>query len=805
MKLSKIIIALLLIYISLAVGAAGEEKRINVVVYNLEGQNGFSQSTATLMSSAVVDMLVMSPKLQVSDEKSVEKVMAEVRKAQSGMTCDKTEEVCRIDNAKIMKADWIVLGNIGLLEDKNYVVRIRVVDINATPKYAQKEMCCACSNEQLMNLIEKMAQNIVTFFESGKAPKTVPTTSCSTKEPQSSNKGIISVNSTPQGAEVLLDGTPVGSTPITLDNIAPGAHQITIKMLGFMIVGKSVEIRSGPNAAIEETLEEDRGGGAGKGQLVVKVTPSNAEALIDAKDKYSSPNGVVSIPPLDEGRHIVTVSAKGFASQTKTVEIKANEKIEITIILGNTTGAIRVVTDPPGADVSLIGQLKGKTLPKDGLLISGLYPGKYQISIDKPGYSRLVKNVDVTAGKTLEINEALAELTGDVLVTTAPVGASVYLDNNFIGKTTAQGLPIKTIVVGKHTVAVKNPPDYKDYTAEVIVKENDTARVTAYLDGYPGTIVVTCSIPEDADVYIDGKYVGKTPYNGEISAGSHTVKLSKDGFEDHSESAPISPRKAYAVTVEKLEKRMAPKDMVSVPAGDFMMGCNSSVDTECQADEKPYHKVYLDGYYIDKYEVTNDQYQTCVQAGRCTAAHFDDGSCYVYDGKSWKQGTLPQSFRGGNQPVVCIDWSEAKAFCEYAGKRLPTEAEWEKAARGTDGRKFPWGNQPASCSYAVMNEGGNGCGRNSTWPVGSKPSGASPYGAMDMAGNVWEWVSDWYGDKYYSSSASSSPKGTDSGSYRVLRGGSWRNLSSDLRASARRRNSPSRRNVNDGFRCGRTY
>ena len=227
-----------------------------------------------------------------------------------------------------------------------------------------------------------------------------------------------------------------------------------------------------------------------------------------------------------------------------------------------------------------------------------------------------------------------------------------------------------------------------------------------------------------------------------------------------------------------------------VPAGSFWMGCNSAVDSNCYSDESPYHEVTLSGYYMDKTEVTVDAYGECVTAGSCTAPSTG-GSC------NWGV-----SGRGGH-PVNCVNWTQAREYCAWVGKRLPTEAEWEKAARGTDGRKYPWGNETATCEYAVMYEGGNGCGTGSTWDVcGKSPSGDSPYGLCDMSGNVWEWVSDWYDSDYYTNSPSSNPTNTVSGSTRVRRGGGFYG-NDGLRASNRSGYDPSGDYYPLGFRCAR--
>jgi formylglycine-generating enzyme required for sulfatase activity len=211
--------------------------------------------------------------------------------------------------------------------------------------------------------------------------------------------------------------------------------------------------------------------------------------------------------------------------------------------------------------------------------------------------------------------------------------------------------------------------------------------------------------------------------------------------------------------------------MVRVPAGEFTMGSDSG-----RAVEKSVHRVYLDEFYIDKYEVTNEQYGQCVSAGPCSPNSKYDG------------------FTDPRQPVVGVDWNQATTYCSWAGKRLPTEAEWEKAARGTDGRTYPWG-EGIDCSRANYGD----CKHGKTKPVGSYPSGASPYGAMDMAGNVWEWVADWYDANYYQSSPNRNP----TGQYRVLRGGSWDFNFRNVRTSLRFWVNPTYRYLSFGFRCVR--
>jgi len=239
-------------------------------------------------------------------------------------------------------------------------------------------------------------------------------------------------------------------------------------------------------------------------------------------------------------------------------------------------------------------------------------------------------------------------------------------------------------------------------------------------------------------------------------------------------------------------------EWVRIPGGSFEMGSNDG-----GKDEKPVHTVRVGSFEMSKTEVTFGQYQACVDAGACSAPHVSDGTCSVKKGKSWYTGTLSEGFQGADQPVVCVDWEQARAFARWAGGRLPSEAEWEYAARsGGKSVKYPWGDQSASCSYAVMDDGGDGCGRDRTWSVCSKRAGDTEQGLCDMAGNVWEWVEDVYHSSYSGAPADGSPW-TSGGSNRVYRGGSWGLTAWYVRVAPRLRDGPGYRSCNIGFRLAR--
>ena len=219
--------------------------------------------------------------------------------------------------------------------------------------------------------------------------------------------------------------------------------------------------------------------------------------------------------------------------------------------------------------------------------------------------------------------------------------------------------------------------------------------------------------------------------------------------------------------------------MVLVPAGDFMMGSDKGDD-----DEKPVHRVQVDSFYIDKFEVTNGKFAKFIDAIKGEPPWgFDDKDTPVAH---------------ADQPVRWVTWLDATAYCQWAGKRLATEAEWEKAARGTDGRLYPWGDETPTPAHAVF---GQKEGSESLPPFSNRDKGKSPYGAQDMAGSLYEWVADWYDDEYYATTLSQNPRGPSEGTQKVQRGGSYSNNPYRIRTSFRTKDIPTEARPNVGFRC----
>jgi formylglycine-generating enzyme required for sulfatase activity len=282
----------------------------------------------------------------------------------------------------------------------------------------------------------------------------------------------------------------------------------------------------------------------------------------------------------------------------------------------------------------------------------------------------------------------------------------------------------------------------------------------------------------------------------------HQVQVQNGTPFGHFERAAVRPRTYWAEWAEEMAEKLATFDpakrltlkapkpvkpskgprevpgMVFVPAGEFIMGGEFG-----EPDELPRHLVRVDAFYMDEYEVTNEAYQRCIDARACALQSTRD---------------RPE-LMGPRQPVVGINWHDAVRYCAWAKKRLPTEAEWEWAARGNDERRYPWGDA-WNPKWANMHHADDGF--KYTAPVGAIPENVSPFGIFDMAGNAWEWIQDWWDPDYYSQSPRDNPKGAETGKRRVMRGGSWMyDVPFYLVSSNRSPGWPHRRKEYVGVRC----
>ena len=257
--------------------------------------------------------------------------------------------------------------------------------------------------------------------------------------------------------------------------------------------------------------------------------------------------------------------------------------------------------------------------------------------------------------------------------------------------------------------------------------------------------------------------------------------------------ALLYPAESTAGILEQLRKPRPSSElqvhsdvpMIMIPEGVFRMGADG---TDALEDEKPQHEVWLSRFEIDRHEVTTGHYAEFLASTKRPAP--------------WQWESLDLS-QHGDRPVIGVSWFDADAYCRWRGTRLPTEAEWEKAARGTDGRLFPWGNHSPQEETANFGLGARFSYSQVLAPVERYEQGRSPYGLYQMAGNAGEWVADWYGAHYYENGPRQNPSGPDAGAFRVVRGGSWSDLPKYLLTYGRFKLPPETRNSYTGFRCAR--
>lgn len=257
-------------------------------------------------------------------------------------------------------------------------------------------------------------------------------------------------------------------------------------------------------------------------------------------------------------------------------------------------------------------------------------------------------------------------------------------------------------------------------------------------------------------------------------------------------TATITPTPDKPIGTEK-QSDVDGMTQLYIPAGKFQMGTSTDGDFIGE-DEFPLHEVFLSSFWMDKTEVTNAQYQQCIQAGACRPP---------YELASETRQSYFDNPDFAEYPVIQVDWEQANAYCQWAGRRLPTEAEWEKAARGETERTFPWagtGKGPLFANFDVDDDWPNA----DTWQVGKTLAGASPYKIMDLAGNVYEWVTDWYAADYYQQSRAENPTGPEQGVARVIRGGAWSSDWIFLRTASRLFYYPDGHSNDIGFRCAQS-
>ena len=567
--------------------------------------------------------------------------------------------------------------------------------------------------------------------------------------------------------EVYVDGVYRGVTDsnymLTIGDVTPGEHNIKLQQ-GSLVAEQRVNVTS-TDISFRINLDHV----AARPQYVIfEVEPKWANVVVDGKNHVPDQYGLVTLV-LSNGTYNYSVTANDYYTENGTLQVQG-AKIEKRIALWPAFGWLSVPNreDLNGANVFVDGTHIG-TAP---LKSNGIKSGTHNVRIMKTMYKAYEGTVVIKDNEVATFSPKLEPDFADVTIK-AGEGCQIYVDNELKGTTTWSG----RLTSGSHLFEARKENHRTSSVTKNIVPSSTNLNFNL-ADPAPimGAINVM-STPGMADVYVDGKLVGRTPMMHDLLVGSHNIELRKQGFKDYKQSIRVEENNVVDIVATMAEHKDETYvetakginlKMIYVEGGTFAMGSNSGDD-----DERPVHNVTLDSYYIGETEITQAQWRAVM-------------------------GSNPSRYTGDNRPVECVSWYDAQAFCtklsELTGKRyvLPTEAQWEYAARG--------GNKSKGYTYSGSNNIDKVAKYNSSEGHSNvKSKKPNELGIYDMSGNVWEWCSDWYGS--YSLSSQTNPQGPISGSYRVFRGGGWDDLASSCRVANRDGNDyPSSTYKDSGFR-----
>jgi iron(II)-dependent oxidoreductase len=421
----------------------------------------------------------------------------------------------------------------------------------------------------------------------------------------------------------------------------------------------------------------------------------------------------------------------------------------------STLSTLTVISKPiDGANVNVGDEYVGNT-PVE---IPNLPDGAVVITLEADGYKPYWEIVQLPEDAKKPLEVLLAPRVGYISLTSQPEGARVIVDGEKrLGKTPLERAPV---AIGSHTYEL-HLENYEVLTSEVMVEEDFRYSYAHIMKPLEGELEIY-SVPTGGRIWLNGELQPqRTPTRITIRPGAYTVAVHAKGFVQAERTVELQANGSETLEFELIEGN-APPGMVLVPEGEYVRGVDGG-----SPDEAPQSSVFVAGFYIDKYEVSNAEYQKTFPAHQ-----YPDGKA--------------------KHPVLGVTFSQARAYAQRVGKRLPTEAEWEKAARGTEGLEFPWGEDYDEEKCNVKREG-----KPDSKPVGTYPLGASVYGCLDMAGNAYEWTSSWY-TAYPGNEVIEKEYGQV---FRVLRGGSYLSDPFDARCARRVYDQEERKRPDYGFRC----
>ena len=608
----------------------------------------------------------------------------------------------------------------------------------------------------------------------------------------SSNWVVVKIKQT--DAIVTIDGKLCSNGKAMLSTNEP--HNLVVTHPFYHTIEKTI------NASATEKITYNFEMAPAFGWLNITSKPENgATVLINNKKVGVTP---YRSDTLASGEYELTLLKDMYETVTKTVVVRDNNIGNVEIPMKATFAEIKLVVDSE-SDIYVDDTKCGK-----GTWIGRLGEGEHRIEARKASHRNSMKRIEVVAGKNENITVPNpVPIYGALNVNTTPDEALVYLDEGKIGETP---MIQSNVLIGEHTLRFEKQ-GCAPLTKTVTVVENQMLNVEEKLVTGREVTITTEKVGDK--VYVDGQFVGAyNPIKLTLSFGQHEVKATRDGKEASKKITVAQNGGTTSVQLAFFENRTftvngVTFEMVAVKGGTFTMGCTSEQGGDCDNDEKPTHSVTLSDYCIGKFEVTVGLFRTFVNETNYRTDADKEGWSWVWTGSTWekKNGVnwkcdangLVRNSSKDNYPVIHVSWNDAKAFCEWlTGKtgqtfRLPTEAEWEYAARGGNksrGYKYSGSNNIGEVAWYTDNSG------SKTHQVGTKAP--NELGIYDMSGNVWEWCQDWFGN--YSSGSQTNPEGASAGSRRVFRGGSWSSIARYCRVSYRGSGDPADRDYLIGFR-----
>lgn len=604
------------------------------------------------------------------------------------------------------------------------------------------------------------------------------------------------ISTLPEGATLLFDGEPAGETPRDLHTLEYKPHTIAlskdfyrekiVRLLPsehggkkwFRIVesvdGKEIDVPAPEKiplirlkAAIEINCEGEGG----------------ADIAVNGKPSGKTP---FRLDDVDAGSLLkIKIVKEGFLPIEKDILVPGGGRFSYTYQLQKPslvspppqlkkTGSLLIETTPVGAVVTVDDAVMGKTPIAINIDI-----GRRKIKIEKKYFKPIVRDEVVAADVTPKLSFDLEKSRCILAVKSDPPGATITLNDNLCGPAPVEAADLEGgLYYVKAALA-----GYRESAQEVDLTGNmEIVLILVQLD--PGRIAVETEIA-GLDVFVNGVKNGTTPFlSKDLPPGKYRVRV----LDVENEIEVLSLFSSILL--------LNGEDfgIVAVPSGDFIMG-----NATGNSDERPRMRIQLDGYSIDKFEVSNKKYALFLNDIRASKdhkrCHPDEGNDKDHTPLGWNDASHPAD----DLPVTGVDWFDCYAYASWAGKRLPTEAEWEKAARGTKGYIYPWG---LDWSKELLNwsEGGKIDGFHGLCPVTAFEDGKSPYGCLNMLGNAWEWTADWYDAGYYKAAPKANPLGVAQGTLRSVRGGSYLSVKF-LTCTARHSSPPATRFADYGFRC----